>query len=179
MLHSMKHLFHEARFEDGWLCLRVDNRSMARQFIFQMQPGRVYDAELKLHCEARSLDANAYFWVLVGKLAAALHIPKSEIYQEYVREIGDNFEILPIRTCAVNRFIDGWKHNGIGWICDRTGSSKLPGYENILAYYGSSTYNTEQMARLIDLAVQDCREQGIETATPEELARLKEEWNHE
>ena len=46
----------------------------------------------------------------------------------------------------------------------------------IRAYYGSSTYNSKQMSRLIDMAVQDCREQGIEVLPPERLAGMMEEW---
>ena len=54
--------------------------------------------------------------------------------------------------------------------------SKLPGCTNVILYYGSSSYDTEQMSSLIDLLVDDCKAQGIETATPDELARYKEEW---
>ncbi len=56
------------------------------------------------------------------------------------------------------------------------GDSKIEGYVNVRSYYGSSQYDTAQMSRLIDLIVQECRQQGIETATPQELARYKEEW---
>ena len=55
--------------------------------------------------------------------------------------------------------------------------SKLPGCVNVILYYGSSTYDTAQMSRLINLAVQDCKEQGIETMTPQELAAMMEGWN--
>ena len=115
----------------------------------------------------------------MGKLASALGTPKENIYREIVRGIGDNFEIIPIRLDAVDKFVSAWQRNGIGWVCDRTGSSKLPGYENIIAYYGSSTYDKTQISRLIDLIVQECREQDIETMTPEQLARLKGAWNEE
>lgn len=176
----MKHRFNAARVHLGqsglWLCLRVENRAAARRFVMERKD-KPYDAEFTLHREKRSLDANAYFWVLCGKLAAALGVRKSEIYRELIREIGENFEILPIRKDAAGRFIAAWERNGEGWVCDRLGPSRLPGYENVKAYYGSSVYDTAQMGRLIDLTVQECREQGIETMTPEELARLKEAWH--
>ena len=54
--------------------------------------------------------------------------------------------------------------------------SKLPGCTNVVLYYGSSTYDTAQMSRLIDMAVQACVEQGIETLPPEKLAGMMEEW---
>lgn len=46
----------------------------------------------------------------------------------------------------------------------------------MVLYYGSSTFDTKQMARLIDNIVQDCKALGIETLTPQQLDALKEEW---
>ena len=48
----------------------------------------------------------------------------------------------------------------------------------IRAYYGSSTYNTKQMARLIDSIVEDCKAVGIETLTPATLDAMKDAWGH-
>jgi hypothetical protein len=44
------------------------------------------------------------------------------------------------------------------------------------AYRGSHTYNTEEMARLIQGTVMECKDHGIETATPEEIAQMQERW---
>lgn len=166
-------------FEDGqfWLCLRVpmDGRAAARHFV-QTVRDVLYCAEIKEYRPRRSRDANAYFWELCGRLAEKIQIPKTEIYRQYVRDIGGNSEILPIRRDAVEKFVSAWEKNGLGWVCDRTGSSKLPGYENIIVYFGSSTYDTRQMSRLIGLAVQDCEAQGIETLPPQKLSALMEDW---
>lgn len=43
-------------------------------------------------------------------------------------------------------------------------------------YYGSHTYNTKEMSRLIDGVVTSCNELGIETLPPVELKRMKEQW---
>ena len=50
------------------------------------------------------------------------------------------------------------------------------GYRNIKCYFGSSTFDTKEMSHFIDMIVTDCEELGIETATPDELARLKQTW---
>ena len=99
---------------------------------------------------------------------------KEEIYRDAIKNIGV-YEVIPIKNEAVDRFIEAWKHNGIGWICETT-PSKLEGFTNIIAYYGSSTYNTNEMSRLIDLIVQECKQLDIETMTPQQLSLLKEEW---
>lgn len=168
--------FEKARVnENGELCLTVKNIPMARQFCLTMRE-RKYTAEIKEYRERRSLDANAYFWTLCDKLAESTGISKTEIYRQSIREIGGNTEIICIPTKGVDKLVSGWQHNGLGWITDTT-DSKLPGCTNVILYYGSSTYDKSQMARLIDNIVQDCKAVGIETMTPAQLDRLKEEWN--
>lgn len=160
--------------EQGELCLKIRNIPMARQFCLTMRD-RMYTAELKEYREHRSLDANAYFWVLCDKLAEATGIPKTEIYRQSIREIGGNTQTVCVPTKGADKLVSNWGHNGLGWIADTT-ESKLPGCTNVILYYGSSTYDKSQMARLIDNIVQDCKAVGIETMTPAQLDALKEEW---
>lgn len=132
------------------------------------------NVELKKYKKKRSLDANAYMWVLVSKIQEKLNIPKEDIYRDAIKNIGV-YEVIPVKDEAVERFIEAWKHNGLGWVCETT-KSKLEGFTNVIAYYGSSTYNTKEMSRLVDLIVQECKQLNIETMTPEQLSVLKEEW---
>lgn len=125
--------------------------------------------------EKRSLDSNAYAWALMGRLAVKTKEPKEEIYKNYIRDIGGNSDIVCVQDKAVNKLRQGWSKNGLGWVTD-TMPSKLDGCTNVVLYYGSSTYDTEQMSRLIDMVVNDCKEQGIETRTPEEIAHMMTLW---
>lgn len=125
--------------------------------------------------EKRSLDSNAYAWVLMGKLAVKTKEPKEEIYKSYIREIGGNSDTVCVQDKAVNKLRQGWSKNGLGWVTE-TMPSKLEGCTNVVLYYGSSTYDTEQMSRLIDMVVNDCKEQGIDTRTPEEIAQMMTLW---
>jgi hypothetical protein len=142
-----------------------------------MKDNKRYRADLKDHREKRSNDANSYLWVHCGKLANAVGLPKEEIYRTLIIEIGDNYEELPIKNDAVYKWISNWQSKGVGWVCDILGESKLDGYTNVITYYGSSTYDTKQMSALINLIVQECKEQGIDTMTPQELSLLLEEWD--
>lgn len=175
----MKILFDRAKWSmdmDGsWLMLKVDSKS-ANEFCAEMKQGDKYVAELKKHRNKRSLDANAYFWVLCGKLASVMGIPKDEVYRHFIRDIGDNYAIVPIKNEAVSKWVSNWQEKGIGWVCDILGESKLDGYTNVMTYYGSSTYDTKQMSTLINLAYEECRLQNIEVMTPQELSLLLEEW---
>ncbi len=130
--------------------------------------------EIKKYRKNRSLDANAYMWVLISKLEEKINISKDIIYKDAIRNIGV-YEVIPVKNEAVERFTEAWTKNGLGWVCETT-KSKLEGYTNILAYYGSSTYNTAEMSRLIDFIVQECKQLNIETMSRTELDSLIESW---
>ena len=122
--------------------------------------------------QKRSLSQNSYLWVLLDKLAEKVNRSKEDIYKIYVKDCGV-FEILPIRNDCVERFITNWSKNGLGWFCEDLGESKLNGYTKLMAYYGSSTYNSKEMARLIDAVIQDCEEQDIQTMPLSEFMLLQ------
>ena len=82
------------------------------------------DIEAKKHRNKRSLDANAYCWVLLGKLAEKMNIKAEEIYKMEIKDIGV-YEVLPIKNAAVEKFIEAWQKNGIGWPCEVIGNSKI------------------------------------------------------
>ena len=144
-------------------------------YIDSLENDKQYSLTIKEHKKKRSLDANAYAWVLLDKLAAVIHESKEAIYKSYIKEIGGNSELVCIKTEAAESLRAGWSRNGLGWQSD-TMPSKLPGCTNVILYYGSSVYDTEQMSRLIDLIVQDCKIFGIDTKDPEELENLLTEW---
>lgn len=133
------------------------------------------DITLKKHREKRSLDANAYAWVLMDKLATATGQPKTEIYRRAVRDVGGNTETYCGLAPAVEKLCEVWARRGLGWQAE-TFPSKLDGCLNVILYYGSSTFDSAQMSRLIDGLVQDCQALNIETLPPERLAAMMEEW---
>ena len=156
--------------------VRKDNVfAVLGQAVSSLEDGKTYTVEIKETKEKRSREANAYAWTLLDKLAEKLHIPKQDIYRELIKNIGGNSEIVCVQNKAVNRLCDGWKRNGIGWVTD-TFASKINGCTNVILYYGSSTYDTAQMHRLIDLIVQECEQQGIEVMSERELSLIKSEW---
>jgi hypothetical protein len=125
--------------------------------------------------QKRSLDANAYCWTLIGKIAEKTKVPKEEVYREAIRGIGGNYDIVCIKEEAADSLRSAWAKNGIGWQSE-TMLSKLDGCTNVLLYYGSSTYDTEQMSRLIENIIQDCKSLGIETKSQAEIDSLISNW---
>lgn len=120
----------------------------------------------------RSKDANSYMWVLLEKLADVLNTSKTELYIGYVRDYG-TFRDFTLTPDEAKTFKVVWEKLGTGWPTEQV--DYTPDGERVVirAYYGSSTYSTKRMSRLIDAIVQDCKAVGIETLTPDELARLE------
>ena len=170
--------FRQVKLEGGWLMVKPEREDMGKAMsMVRKHKDRLYDLEVKEHRKKRSLDANAYAWVLINKIADALRITPKEIYRQAIQNVGGNYEVIPIKAEAADHFKQIWEAQGLGWPCVDMGKSKIDGYRNLRAYYGSSTYDTRQMAQLIDNLVQDCKALDIETLTPDKLALLMEGWN--
>lgn len=157
------------------LTLEINELNDFKQLVDEMNTLEKLSIEIKPFRKRRSLDANAYFFVLADKLAEKLNITKVDVYRNAIREIGGVSETVCVKNEAVDKLCEAWSEKGIGWQTD-TFSSKIEGCTNVILYYGSSTYDTAQMSRLIDNIVQDCKAVGIETLTPNELAKLKALW---
>lgn len=127
--------------------------------------------------EKRSLSANAYAWTLLGKLSAALHIPPEDIYRQLIPDVGGNYTTVTVDLNGLDKLRETWSGNGKGWLVEVIGAGIRPGTVDVALYFGSSVYDTAQMARLIDLIANECRENGIEYLPPEQIAAMLEAWN--
>lgn len=123
----------------------------------------------------RSLDANAYCFVLCDKIAKAIGSTKEIVYKHFIKQSG-KFSILPIRNDAVEEWIGIWESRGLGWQAEVMRDSKFEGYTNVINYYGSSVYDTKEMSLLIDEIVTQAKELKIEVMSPGEIEQLKEQW---
>ena len=129
--------------------------------------------ELKEYKTKRSNQANKYFWELLGQLCFELGLDTIEEYRKRVKELGI-FRQWTIEKENLKTFKTMWESKGIAWfveIVDIAVDNKIV----INAYYGSSSYNSQQMSKLIDELVQDCQTIGIETKPIEEINSMLKE----
>lgn len=143
---------------------------------FDRLNGAEVEVTIKKASKRRSRDANAFCWALCKDIADRMHLTKEEVYRRAIREVGE-CEPLPIKNERVEAFREIWGKNGTGWFIEVTDRSKTPGYTLVLAYYGSSTYDTATMSRLIDNLLQDAASLGIPIPIgEEERKRLLSAW---
>lgn len=131
--------------------------------------------EVKQYKPRRSLDANAYFHVLSGKISETLTISKAKSKNILICKYGQP-QLLPdgspmvYKTNAPQEFM--WEQESIHCIPVKF-TDDATFYK---VYRGSHTYDTKEMSLLIDGAVADAKELGIDTLSPEEVRKMKERW---
>lgn len=169
--------FDKARWqmdsEGDWLCIRCGR--IQAQRVVEATARKKQTAVIKEYREKRSLDANAYCWLLIGKLADHYDLTPEEVYRTEIRNVGP-YEVIPVREDAAERWPSIWGGGGTGFLCDDLGPSKIQGYRNFRCWYGSHVYDTKQMSRLIDAIARDCKDAGIETMPTDKLDAMLEGW---
>ena len=135
------------------------------------------DVEIKKHNPKRSKTSNAFLWALCSDIGNAMTppLPKEEVYRKAIRDVGE-YEPLPIKAEAVETFRQRWKDKGIGWFAEVVDDSKLPGYKLVFAYYGSSTYDTVRMHKLIDYVLDEAEQLDLKIPVGKEKEDLFHEW---
>ena len=149
-----------------------DNKEVLEQ-AEQLQDKKL-NVEAKKWYKKRSINANAYLWLLIEKLSEKLNKSRIEVYKKHILEAG-SYQELSMPEEAMPKFNEIWTSNGLGWLCRK--SVNEYGEIVLQAFYGSSTYDTKEMTRLLDSVIQDCLEQGIETKTKAEIDSLLNSWS--
>ena len=159
--------------------IAYEYRSNRAVIEFDADFGETYDkyrdkdinVEIKMWRPKRSLAANRLLWVLVDKIAKEVRIPKNEVYRNEIREIGGVSDVYIMRDESVERFCKQWESQGLGWQTEIVGSED--GRSTVIAYYGSSTFDTEQLGQLIDNLLFEAENLGINTDSPDKQAWLE------
>ena len=145
---------------DFILHLEKDSVYAAKQILNELPEG-TYIAEIKKHKRKRTLDQNAYAWVLIARIAEKVKSSKEEVYRRFIRAVGV-CDVLCVQNKAVDRLIQNWGGQGIGWFAEKF-DSKIESCTNVTVYYGSSTYDTTEMTRLLDEIISECKNLNIDT----------------
>ena len=163
------------------ITLEINDREEALKLVDELHGENVLSIKIGKMSKKRSKDANSYLWKLCTMIADKLSddgVPhtKEEIYKRAIKSRGIYREQgeLPIDFAKTSR--TAWEMLGTGWITEQVDFE--PDGERVIVrfYYGSSTYNTKQMSRIIDWLVVECQNLGIETKSKEEIDSLITSW---
>lgn len=169
----------------------ADGRPLVTFEVFEGQPalkmanrfkdGVRVSIKVTKYNEKRSLDANAYYWMLLTKLAGVLKISNSYCHNVMLRRYGILEEmdgkpvylVIPDTDEAEKKADESETYHIKPTSNVREGNDGKM-YRTYMLLKGSHEYTTAEFSRLISGLVDECRQCGIETMTPEELASMME-----
>lgn len=158
---------------DKWL-LTFEINEKPTEEINDLRKCEKLSIDVKKFRQKRSLDANAYCWALMTKIAnhPSVKSSKEEVYEEMLQKYGyldedeNGYITITIRAdIDVKRLGGHWRY--------LKGNGKFDAYISIK---GTSEYNSSEMAHFLDQVISEAKELGIETATPSEIAQMNELW---
>lgn len=138
------------------------------KWLLDQEPTKVW--EVKEYHERRSLNANAFAWSLIGKIADHLRASKDEIYLQMLKAYGQSKMISVLAGIPLDGYIKYYEPIGSGTV-----QGKL--FTHYKVYKGSSEYDTREMAIFIDGIISECEQMGIHTLPDSEVRRIKSEWS--
>lgn len=172
-----------ARLKD---LLRTQGGEWLVSFTTRADPREIFDQfadkdvsiEIKKASKRRSKTANDFCWAMCTDIGNALRppLPKEEVYRKAIKDVG-KFETMHMRAEAVSAFRDIWSRRGVGWFTEVIDYSPITGCQIVFAYYGTSTYTTDEMSRVIDYLKQDMENMGLPIpVSKEEEERMLSAW---
>lgn len=162
-----------ASLKDGLLVLEIPI-PQAFQWLDGFKPGK-YD--IAPHKEKRSKNANSYMWVLCEKIAQKLggKYTKEEVYRRAIKAVGI-YRVYPdMKPSLANTLEAAWQNLGVGWVTE-SDYEQDGEHRWVRTYYGSSSYNTKQMTRLLDYIIEDAKSVGVAVEPEEKIQSLLREW---
>ena len=157
-------IFHDCKSKRYILTVETEARAEEVGELISEKPYRI---TLKKWSERRSLDSNSYFWVLASKMADVVGTSKEEMYEQLLQRYGlvDEDVVITVKASVDMSKIEGHWHL-------LKSDGKWSGYIRIK---GTSEYTRAEMARFLDMVVDEAKELGVETLPPEELERMVNE----
>lgn len=133
-------------------------------YMLELDDTKIY--EVKEYKEKRNLDQNAKYWKLLNELALTLKISVEELHFKMLKDYSQRYEILVPKDTKL-RGIEYYERK----------SKVIRNDQEFIVYQvftPSHELNTREFALLLQGLCEECKEQGIETLSPDELKKLEE-----
>lgn len=151
------------------LTLTVNEEAAAKNLYDDLHEADKLSVKIDKYREKRSLNANAYCWKLLTEIANVVRSSKDEVYLEMLKRYGQSEIISVLAHIPIGEYVK---------YCEEAGESTLNGklFKHYKVYKGSSEFDSREMSIFLDGVVSEAEEMGIQTMTPNEIARLKSLW---
>ena len=149
--------------------LEMNERKSALDMVDTLHEYDKLAVKIDRYKEKRSLNANAYAWLLIGKIGNSTRASKEEVYFKMLKDYGQSDLVSVLAHIPVEHYFKYYEEAG-----ESTLNGKL--FKHYRVYKGSSEFDTREMSIFIDGIVSEAKNLGIETMTPNEIAKMKDLW---
>jgi hypothetical protein len=139
------------------------------KYLLEQEDDKLFD--VKEHKDKRSNNANRLLWVCLGRIAKALKTDSWSVYMQMLKRYG-TFTYICVKPSAVEGVKRQWRE------CEEIGELTIKGKKavQLLCYYGSSTYNTQEFSEFLESVISEMEEMNIPTPREEEIERALKQW---
>lgn len=142
----------------------IGNSEQCVNWLFNQDRDKLF--EIKEYKEKRSLSQNNYAWKLIGEIANILRKSKEEVYLQMLKDYGQSEIVSILSSIDPHGYFKYYESIGTGTINNK----KFTHYK---IFKGSSEFDSKEMSIFIDGIIEEAKNLGIETMTPDEIERLK------
>lgn len=134
------------------------------QWLYNQEKDKKF--EIKEKREKRSLSQNSYAWELITKIGNVLRKSKEEVYLQMLKDYGQSEIVSILSSIEPKGYFKYYEKIGTGIVNNKE-------FTHYKIFKGSSEFDSKEMTILIDGIIQECKQLGIETLTPDEISKLK------
>lgn len=134
------------------------------QWLYEQDKDKIF--RIDEYKEKRSLSQNAYAWKLITQIGNKLHKSKEEVYLEMLKSYGQSEVLSMLSSISPVGYFKYYESIGTGTINNKE-------FTHYKIYKGSSEFDRKEMTIFIDGIIQECKQLGISTLTPDEIALLR------
>ena len=166
---KIKDLAIDFRTDKATLTLTLNEEQAAKNLFDDLHEVEKLSIKIDKYREKRSLNANNYAWKLLTEIGNILRASKEDVYLEMLKRYGQSEIISVLAHIPIKEYVK---------YCEEAGESKLNGklFKHYKVYKGSSEFDTREMSIFLDGVVDEAKGLGIQTETPEQIAKLKSLW---
>ena len=148
--------------------LEMDEYATAIQMVDALHDEKLC-IKIDQYKEKRSRNANNYAWKLITDIGNATRQSKEDVYFLMLKRYGQSDMVSVVAEVPVKYYFKHYEEAG-----ESTLNGKL--FKHYKVFKGSSEFDTKEMSIFIDGIVSEAKDLGIQTDTPEQIAKMKDLW---
>lgn len=151
------------------ISLELNEKEPALQMVDDLHGADKLTIKIDRYGEKRSLNANNYAWKLLTEIGNRTRQSKEDVYFLMLKRYGQSEMISVMAHIPIGEYVK---------YCEEAGESTLNGklFKHYKVYKGSSEFDTKEMSIFIDGIVSEAKDLGIQTDTPDQIAKMKSLW---